>query len=193
MSTGEHIRKSLKRMMRSELVDAAIAGTVKAVDASAFTCDVEPVDGGPVLYDVRLKVSRGGQEVGVFSIPQVGSKVVVLVLAGNVNNCAVVSAEDVKEHVVRVNGGAEIRVKPNGTITLNGDQFGGLVKVQELRSELAKVNAFLATLRSAINAAPVVSGDGGAAFKGALSAAIGGLQLPSYNGIENTKVKHAGV
>lgn len=191
--SSEQLRKSLKRLMRSELVHAAISGTVRSVDEAMLTCDVDPADGGPTLYDVRLKVSRGAQEVGCFSIPKVGSKVLVLVLDGNLNNSAVVQVEDIKEHLVRVNGGAELRIKPNGVVIVNGEQFGGLVKVQELRSELSKVNAFLATLRQAISAAPITPGDGGAAFKIAVNAAIASQQLPTYTDIENTKVKHGGV
>lgn len=193
MSGNEQLRKSLKRLVRKELVHAALTGTVKAVDESQYTCDVEPSDGGALLYDVRLKVSRSGQDFGAFSIPKVGSKVLVVVLDGNTNNMAVAQVEDIKEHVVRVNGGAELRVKPSGTVTINGDAHGGLVKVNSLKSDLALVNTFLNTLRTAIQSAPVVANDGGASFKAALSAAIAALQLPTYNAIENTKVKHGGV
>ncbi|HRF82634.1 MAG TPA: hypothetical protein PL070_21415, partial [Flavobacteriales bacterium] len=105
----------------------------------------------------------------------------------------VVAVEDIKEWVLIANGGAELRVKQGGNIAINGEQYGGLIKVQELRTELTKVNTFLTTLRSAIQSAPVAPGDGGAAFKSALISALSALQVPTYTNIESSKTKHGGV
>lgn len=190
---SEAVSKALRKMARNAVPSTVLTGTVKAVDMQKHTCDVTPDDGGPTLYDVRLKVRQSADDKGAFSVPKVGSPVTVAIIGGNVNNLVVLAVEDIKEHIIRCDGDAEVRVKPNGMVTLNGEQYGGLVKVQELRSELAKVNLFLTTLRTAIQSAPVVANDGGASFKAAVAAAIASLQLPNYNGIESNKTKHGGV
>lgn len=184
---SEEVRKALKRMVRKQLAPEVITGKVVAVFGTD-TCDVEPSDGGAVLYDVRLRVSQNSADSGAFSVPKKGSQVVCVQLAMNANNWAVIAVEDIEEHIVKVNGNAELRVKPNGNITINGDQYGGLVKVQELRTELDKVTSFLNTLRNAINSAG--AGPDAAPFKAALSAALGPLPLPSYTNIESDKTKH---
>lgn len=186
--SGERANKALRQLMDRRIPVVVFNGVVKSV--SGFTCDVEPIDGGPVYYSVRLRVSQNDSDTGVYQIPNQGSDCVVARLGANENNLYLISAEDVKEYVIKVAGGAEIRVGQNGITSINGEQYGGLVVAQELRTELAKVNTYLTTLRSAIQAAPVSPGDGGAAFKASLASALSSMQIPTYTNIESTKTKH---
>jgi phage gp45-like len=188
---SERVQRAFNKLMDRRTVPSAMTGKVVAVNGTL--CDVEPNDGGAVYFDVRLRVSVNDDEAGAYAVPMVGSQVVMLQLGASANSMCVVAVEDIKEWIVKANGGAELRLKPGGAISINGDQYGGLVKVQELRTDLTKVNTFLTTLREAIQSAPVAPGDGGAAFKAALMSAIAALQVPTYTNIESTKTKHGGV
>jgi hypothetical protein len=181
------LRKFAHRMQRVPV----ITGTVQEVNG--YLCDVLPSDGGAVLFDVRLKVASNNSELGCYAIPRVGSRVRLVMLDGQDNAWAVTDVETIDRFVLHVHGGATVEVGPNGALALNGEQYGGLVKVQELRQELAKVTTFLSTIRTAIAAAPVTPGDGGGAFKASVSGMLGGLQLPTYTTIESTRTKHGGV
>lgn len=189
--SSEKLRKALTGLADKRMKVAAMSGTVQAVDG--YLCDVRPSDGGAVFHDVRLKVAATDDDGGTYAIPNVGSKVLMAMLDNNQNSMVVVQVEDVKEYVVKVRGGAELRVLPNGAVSINGEAYGGLVKVQELRTELGKVNTYLEALRTAIQTCIISPGDGGAALKTAMAGAISGTQLPTYTNIESTKTKHGGL
>lgn len=179
-------RKALKQFVKGLQRPPLLTGKVVSVDAD--TCDVEPSDGGPTIYMVRVKPAIGTAEVGTITWPKVGSTCVVGELDGDANKYMLVSCEQVDRVLVKLAGGATVEVKNNGTLELNGAQYGGMVKVAELRQDLAKVNSFLTTLRNAINSAP---GAGDVApFKAALTGALSPLQLPTYQTIESDKTKH---
>lgn len=178
-------------MIDRRQVAQLITGRVVAV--SGYTCDVDPDDGGPTLYDVRLKVALNDAQTGVYSIPRIGSGVMVGLIDANLNKAVVLDVETIERHIILIDGDGKMELLPGGQVHLNGDQYGGLVKADELRNELQKVTTFLTTLRQAIAAAPVSPGDGGSAFKSSLTGAISALQLPTYAQIESTSTKHGGL
>lgn len=182
-------RKALKQFITGVQRPTMLTG--KVVRTADETCDVEPSDGGPVLYNVRIKPAINNTAFGILPYPKVGSTCIVAELDGNANKYVLLQAEELERVLVKTDKCA-IEMKADGTITLNGDGLGGLVKVNELKQELIKVNNFLGALRQALSSAPTSPGDGGSTFKGAVTAAIASLQLPTYQAIENTKVKHGG-
>lgn len=184
----EHAHNALRRMVDRRQMPQVVTGTVSRVNG--LLCDVQPSDGGAELLDVRMKPSSSAGEAGCYAVPRQGSTVTVAMLQGNANVWAVVQVQDIERWVVRVNGNARVEVLPNGMVELNGAQYGGLVRVNELRVELQKVTTWLSAIRQAIAAAPVAPGDGGAAFKAAVSAVLGPLPLPDYNNIESQRTKH---
>lgn len=167
-----------------------ITGTVQAVNG--YLCDVLPSDGGAVLFDVRLKVASNDGEDGCYSIPHIGSQVRLVMLGGNSNAWAVTDVERIERWVLHLPGGATIEAGPTGVVAMNGEQFGGLVKVQELRADLAKVNAFLAALRTSFNSVIPSPGDGGGAIKAAVVSALNAVELPNYQTIESQMTRHGG-
>lgn len=181
-------RKALKQFVQSMQRPPMLTGKVVAVDAD--TCGVDPGDGGPTIYMVRLKPAIGTQEVGTITWPKVGSTCVIAELDGDANKYILVNCEQVDRVLVKLQGGATVEVKNDGTLELNGSQYGGLVKVQDLLQELAKVNTFLNELRQALTSSPTLAEDGGATYKAAITTAISGLQLPTYNTIESQTTKH---
>ena len=183
-------RKALKQFVQGMQRPPLLTGKVVAVDAD--TCDVDPSDGGPTIYMVRLKPAIGTNEVGTITWPKVGSTCVIAELDGDANKYILVNCEQVDRVLVKLEGGATMEVKNDDTMELNGAQYGGLVKVQDLRQDLNKVNAFLEGLRQALATSATLPEDGGATYKAQITAAISGLQLPTYNTIESPKTKHGG-
>lgn len=187
----ERVNKALKRLARGEQRVQVITGKVSAVNG--MVCDVVPSDGGAMMFDVRLTVTSSSDEVGCVAVPMVGSSVIIGMLNGDPNAWTVLHVERIERWFLNLPGKASIEARPNGNVLINGESYGGLVKVQELRSELQKVNTFLITLRTAITAAVPAPGDGGAAIKAAVASAIQTLQLPTYTSIESQRTKHGGL
>lgn len=74
---------------------------------------------------------------------------------------------------------------------INGDAFGGLVKVGELVSELNDLKQDLNTLKSVLTAWVPITNDGGAALKAASATWAGQTLSPATaQRLENSIVKH---
>lgn len=93
------------------------SGTVTAVDANTRTCTVDPGDGRLAWQDVRLQ-SVGSLGEGFFIKPKVGSSVLVALIDNDKANLCVVHTAEVDK------------------IELNGNQYKGLVKVDDLVDKL---------------------------------------------------------
>lgn len=89
------LREQIQQMIRSEIPNSAMLGTVLAVNRGLAHCDVQPAEAGaPILYDVSLRAVEG---TGGFVLwPAVGSFVVVALVDNDPNHCyvAAVSAVD---------------------------------------------------------------------------------------------------
>lgn len=74
---------------------------------------------------------------------------------------------------------------------INGDVFGGLVKVEELVTELNSLKQDLNTLKSAVSAWIPVPNDGGAALKASVTAWSGQVLEPAVSAqLQNPIVTH---
>lgn len=184
-------KEALKRLIKGEQRWPLITGKVSALDGDEL-CDVEPSDGGPTIYSVRIKPAVDNKAFGVIAYPKVGSPCVIGELDGDPNKYVLLQCEQIDHLLVKMEGGAVLELRAGGVVAINGDGYGGLVKVQELRQELNKVNAFLNGLRQALSTSATLPEDGGATYKAQIAAAISGLQLPTYNTIESQKTKHGG-
>lgn len=80
---------------------------VQAVGAD--TVDVIPVDGGPPVYDVRLRATLDGTDAGVIMFPTVGSVVVCAWL--DAQNAAVVQYSDLDRIQAKL-AGLEVQATP---------------------------------------------------------------------------------
>lgn len=141
---------------------------VISVDKEAFTCDVALLNEEPDLYDVALNVEHSEQ--GVVAFPVVDSIVVVNYLNRDVAFVALTS---------------EVK-----SVQIHGKQYGGLIKIEELRKELNKTNAVVNALVNSLKSFTPVSGDGGAALKIFATSQLTGKQVGSWDTIENEEVKH---
>ena len=106
---SETIRKAIKKIAGKGNV-SFITGKVVEVNEGERTCDVEPADGSPVLYDVFLQSMPDVDGGGVF-LPSVDSVVVVGMLDDNVG--VVVQQSGFDKMIVKV-GEQELVLDKNG-------------------------------------------------------------------------------
>jgi hypothetical protein len=185
----EKLNTALRKLVKGLIPKHSFVGVVKFVDESEFTCDVEPVDGGAVRHTVRLKPAIDQDGYGVIPIPELNSDVIVSIIGNNENHCYVSIVGKVKKYLIKLEN-ATIVLSSEGVI-INGDGFGGIVKVNELRSDLAKITTLLKSIQETFQSWIPVAGDGGAALKAAASSFISN-PIPDFSTIENERVKHGG-
>jgi phage baseplate assembly protein V len=153
------------------------------------------VDDSSKLQVLQVEVGEGEvreaervQEYGFTSVPLEGAEGVVVFVGGRRDHGLVVATDDRRhrptglqtgEVAVYTDEGDQVIIRRGGTIEVTAAtkvvvdapvvELAGNADALALAS---KVAAELTVLKNAINAAPVVPGDGGAAFKAALVAAL---------------------
>ena len=90
------LRDQIQQMIRGEIPNQALLGTVRSVDRAQGVCDVQPAEAGaPVLYDVSLRAVAG---TGGFVLwPKPGSFVVVALVDNDPNHCYVAMVSEVEQ------------------------------------------------------------------------------------------------
>lgn len=172
-----------------------------------LTCKVESVDsetctvsvGDLKLTDVRLRSVVNGEESKFLITPKTGSFVTVIDLSGELRELEVIGYSEIEAIDIETGGNINIKCKGDtnldcdGTVTFNGGDHDGLVKLQELNDNLNSIKNYLSALKSAINTglngvgtSTAASGAAGAlAFEGAMAG-----QMINFKNMENDKVKH---
>ena len=126
-------------------------------------------------------------------------KAVVLSQGGNAGSyvllpiCSTDGAPELKDGdaVLWSKDGGFVIVRADKTIELNGTDFGGLIKIEELKKELAKMTARIDGIINAVKTAAVSPQDGGATFKANMVASLETLvNKENFSQIENKKVQH---
>lgn len=148
----------------------SIPCTVDSVDTSSKVCYCVPLDGRGDLQDVRLMADN---TTGLLIIPKVNSIVLVTMINDTTGYLAMFS---------------EIE-----SIALNGDNYDGLIKVQELLTEINNRNT---TLKTAITTAltsldaSIVALGGASVSASAFTAATATIVNILNSQVINTTVKH---
>lgn len=174
-------KEAIERMIADKVPVQVITGKVKSVDESKMICDVD-VTTGPDMIEVRMRAVIDGTVKGILVVPKIGS----YVLVGLINN---------KKQSAFVCGYSEVdkvRVLCD-QIELAGDQFGGLIKIETLKTELNKNNQLLQAILGVINSPTPIPEPGNgspSALQTALKGAVTGKLVGDFSQIENTKVKH---
>ncbi len=176
----------IKEIAKDNMSQSIVVCTVTAVDKTARTVDVQPIDDGAPLLAVNLQANQDAQ-VGIVQFPRIGSYVVVGMLDGYA--AGVVLLTENVESVTATVGDMSIQLKEDG-ITLNGGKFGGMVKVESLTARLNAIEDDINNLKTVMASAPVVAQDGGASFKAGMSSWYGStLQRSKRSDYENERVK----
>lgn len=166
MSTNRDVREAIKKIV-GKSNEFGIACKVVAVNG--YLCDVSPISGDADILDVRLQTIEGK---GIYIVPKMDSIVYVSSLDSIVYYISLYS---------------EI-----SSIEFGGADFGGFVKVLELKENLDKNNQILQTLLSILTGPPIPEPGNGApsALQTSLAGGLAGKQVGSFENIENEKIKH---
>lgn len=128
---SEQIAYLIQKIARASVPVGSFVGKVEGVDTNNYTCDVNPIDGGSIYYDVRLKPTVDSSDYGVIPIPEVGSYVIVEPIARS-NYFYVSQITKIKTLLIKNSSGVKILFDDNGNLLLNGDQHGSLIKIADL-------------------------------------------------------------
>jgi phage gp45-like len=87
--------------------------------------------------------------------------------------------------------GGRVVCRDGGSVELFGKDLGGLVKVEELKTNLDKLTARVDGIMDALKNSPTAAYDGGASYKSAISAFLATLiDKEDFSNIESKKVFH---
>ena len=155
----------------------SLYGTVKSVNETARTCVVEPIGDEADYDDVRLQATSSST-VGVVLIPTVGSVVAVTFVNDTAGFVSLYTAID------------KLLIDTASTV-FNGGDNDGLVKINDLVSQMNKTEKDINDLKTALSGWVSVPNDGGAALKTALTSFFGTtLKLTVKKDMEDTKITH---
>lgn len=126
-------------------------------------------------------------------------EVTVLCSGGSLDAVKILPVESVEsapdlndgDTAVYSSGGSFVVCRKDGTVELDGKNFGGLVKADELKAQLDKNNQILQTIKNIASVPVNEPGNGSpSAFQAALSAALSTLQTGDFSQIKSDKVLH---
>lgn len=155
----------------------SVKGTAVNVNPEKRTCEVKPNNNEANYLDVKLQSSESGG-TGILFIPEKDSDVIVHFL------------DQDEAYVTKTSKVSKVEIITEaGEILLNGEDMGGLIKINELKTQINKNTQILNQMQFAFKTWVTVPSDGGAALK-TLSAIFFNLQRADLSNIENEKVKH---
>lgn len=177
------IREEIIKLVDSRIPEGSFSGTVTKLDGSV--CSVQPTDGGAVYHKVKLKPAVDGKDFGVIIQPKIGSAVIVSPLGRQSDGFYVNQWSEVEQVSIKTSKGVQILFNSNGTLELNGNNFGGIVKINRLVSRLNNIENALNTFITIFNAH---TNDG----KPLTSPPAVTTTLTTLAQLNNPKVKHGG-
>lgn len=174
----EEIRQSLKRMASEVGPDHTMLAQVKSVDEDAETCELYDDDSELDFPDVRLRPVLDGKK-SLTLIPKVDSWVLAIRLEGSEDWMVIACGEFQK-----------VKWKCD-EIIINDGENGGLVKWPSAKTQLDFVKQLITALKNVASTPVNEPGNGSPSeFQAALNAAISSINVPSFDNLEDTKIKH---
>lgn len=165
------LRTEIEKIVKEVVPYSFTIGILRKLEGGKAT--VEPVNGDPMLYGVKVKLNTSVQ--GWEVVPKIGSEVLVGCVNGNEKNLFVAMFSEVEE--VKIKGDA------NGGLTITPNL------VAELNKMKARIDQIYTTFSTAVVPAPPPDAGSGiiATMKVAMAAP---LPIENFNNVENKKVKH---
>ncbi len=176
MSKSDDIRKAIKNMQPKADAEIFWARVISVQDDE--TCTIKLLSSGLEIDEVSLSINQNG----VVAVPEDNSQVLACSIEKNKSLCYVISVEKIKSYLIRV----------SDLLKLGGDSFGGLIKIEELKTQIDKNSDILTNILNILNGSPVTEPGNGApsALQAALKTVVAGKQTADLSNIENQKVKH---
>lgn len=123
-----------------------------------------------------------------FKRPVVGASCLLGIIQNNAAMTYLIDANEIDEFLIIDKTGFKLHLK-EGKLSLNGEQFGGLVNAKELKIQIDKNSQAIKAIQQILNSWIPAPNDGGAALKSLVSS-FTGLQTADLTNIENEKIKH---
>lgn len=189
-STKKAARTAIQKIAKTYNVDlvSIINATVTSVDKGSRTCVVTPLSGesDTPIEDVGLMVERND---GEFKIPSVGSTVGV-VMSTNVDPY-IISWSDLDEWYIVIGSTTIDLLK--GELKLGGDAYGGIIKIDDLKTQwdanVTALKTVFQTVFAAIDSSLTTAG-GPAVAVSAYTPLASDIKTLENTTLENTNVKH---
>lgn len=146
------IKTALKSIISLPGEVYSLVGTVVAVDDSKRVCDVEPINGDAIIYDVRLQAAQE-KEDGIVLIPAQGSEVIVTFLGPN---DGYVAQRTIVDKILIVIEGQTLEYTKKG-LSLFSEEASMAEQLEAMLLTLGKLIDTLLQFQLATNVGPTVS------------------------------------
>ena len=190
---SEKVRRALENKMKGVIPIQCFIATVSSVDENKSCCDVVRVDDDAEIPNVRFKPTIDNDKKGIIAVPAQDSFVIVGKLGNKTNSCFIIWCSNIVKYIIADDNGNTFEMKDDGTMLLNGDDYKGLVKLQELKDNLDAIKQYLNSLNTAIQTGLSSVGVGTSANGGsgasAFQTAVSALEI-TFKDMESNKVKH---
>ena len=189
------IGKVLKAV--SDTFTALTVETRKGFSEEPLLYSASGDDSVPCKDDRVLLVPAGGtgEQVvaGVLNKSQGAKSGERILFARDENGKIVAKIKMLNSGNIEIEADGDCRIKTKGNTEINGNDYGGLIKIEELKTQLQKNTAILQGLLGTLKTPITEPGNGSpSAFQATLITAIGALQAGNFSNIENKKVVHGG-
>lgn len=199
-----NIREAIRQLAKGSADVHSLICTVDAVDKEKRTVDCSPIDESAPLLAVNLQANQNSKH-GIVIYPKVGSYVVVsfvaegsagvVTLTDEIDSVEIVveqSKATLNNEVATIQVGDDVGVEITGNgIIMNGGDFGGLIKIEELTK---KINDLIDAFNSHTHTIPNIVTNGSAttqtAVQVAVPAPLSKAMKLSKKDYEDVKVKH---
>ncbi len=183
----ENFQRLIELLLKKSLPAMVCIGTVKDVAEDKQTCTVDRED-APTLYKVRLNAVIGELDNNVTIVPAPKSKVLCSLIDNDVNEAYILSCEKPEEINVKLSETTLI-INQEGVV-INGGELGGMIKIEELVSQLEKLTARVDTIFDGFSKlVPDPPQAGSASVTSGLKAIVS-PPTEDFSNIEDSKVKH---
>lgn len=199
-----NIRDAIKQLAKGSADVHSLICVVDAVDKEKRTIDCSPIDESSPLLAVNLQANQESKH-GIVVYPKIGSYVVVsfvaegsagvVTLTDEIDSVEVVIEQSKitlnnEKATIQVGDDVSVEVTSNGII-MNGGDFGGLIKIEELTK---KINNLIDAFNNHTHTIPTVITNGSATTQTAVQVSVPAplskavkLNKDDY---EDIKVKH---
>ena len=188
--TEDNLQRLIEAIARKGQAPLLVTvGKVSNIDEDKRICDIT-IDDDLTLNNCRLNAIIDSYSNKLLVVPKDNSMVAFIAIGGKLTEPLVIAYSEIEKILLTI-GESDILIE-DGKIEMNGGNLGGLIKLQQLESNLNKLKKYvedLATMASTAMA-PMAALDGGASVTtfntnwGATNAAF------SFEDMEDTKITH---
>ncbi len=185
MAAEENIRRVVRKMVEDMIPLTIQWAKVDSVDEDNGLMTAIGLEDGLPFEDVLLSISSSGLTI----IPEKDSKVLIGMVENSDMNAMLLMSEQIKSCLITtLENGFKLHLKDDGTMSMNGDTLGGLIKIDDLVSKLNNLENSVNQLKTEFNVHTHSSSSGPTGLP--ITASTVNLNPTAKSELENTKIKH---